>query len=159
MKKGRGFQNLSRETGKKVATKIPTKVPSDYKQFDNFKPCFGYYYCVTYGDDDPAFFTVNKNKMIIQRSPKILTMSLSFMNHMMTIESSKRSSLTKKLDFYLAEANEFINFTAKPQVNKVFKDRHGLLVLPFKIVAFEGEKEYEAKCRENSKQARCFLIT
>jgi hypothetical protein len=143
-------------------TKIPTTVPEDYLKFANFKPCFGYYYCVHFKDDNPAFFDTNKEVIMLLQEQKLITFSFGVSygsDYLVTVEVKRKSNLGMALMKTMRDPSESrLRFVVRPNVKGIFKDKHGLKVLPFDLLSLNSEEEYHKDCARQSRQARHFFV-
>ncbi len=142
-------------------TKISTTVPEDYKKFANFKPCFGYYYCVHFQDDNPAFFDTNKQGITVLKDQKLITFSFGIFcdsDYLVTVEVKTKSNLGMRLMKTIIDPSEpRLRFVARPNVKGIFQDKYGLKVLPFNLLSLNSEEEYHQDCVHQSIQARYFF--
>ena len=143
-------------------TFLPTTVPQDYKKSSLFKPCFGYYYCVHFKDDNPAFFDTNKYGITLVKDQKFITFSFPIFcdsYYLVTVEVKTKSNLGITLMKTIQDPTEpRLRFLGRPNVKDTYQDQNGLKVLPFKLLSLNSEEEYHKECDRLNRQARHFFV-
>jgi hypothetical protein len=113
---------------------LPTEVPTDYLKYDGFMPCFGYVYVTKFRDASPCLFKVDSGLMLVMHERNCGLLTFSFIVSTMGLFTGEETRQEYIAEIYKAKRKECcISFTAKPRLNKCFKDWHGLKVLPFQI--------------------------